>query len=99
MLNAGKILRPTVEQLRDAYLNQSQDWEQVHEQADLSWHHGVYMNTVFRRIQDQTYWMVGWRVSHDEETHTLRDGKIADDCIWHVEPYERVIVDYRVVAS
>jgi hypothetical protein len=89
--------KPTVEEIRDAHMEDNYDYEEVHEESDPSWRHGCYMSTVYKRLTDDTHWMVSWQLSDDGEYNSIRDGDITSSDIVQVEPYEKTVIDYRVV--
>lgn len=46
----------------------------VWREADDSWRHGSYITEVYKREEDDTYWMAQYRLSTDGETDELREG-------------------------
>lgn len=83
---------PTCEDL----WNDDVNYKSIYREADDSWRHGSYITEVFHRSSDNTYWMAGYRKSGDGEYNELREGE-AD--IIQVEPFERVVVDYRPIVK
>ena len=96
----NKLIKPTVKQLSDFCCENYDDDDVVdfdytdYRKIDNSWRHGCYISEVFRRISDDTYWMVNYQVSTDSETHTLRDEEINEDDIVRAQPY--TITSYKV---
>ncbi len=67
------------------------DLDPVWRHADDSWRHGSYVSEVYKRVEDDTYWMFNYRLSTDGETNELREG-FAEVCqVW---PEEVVTVRY-----
>jgi hypothetical protein len=94
-----QIVKPTTEEIRSAYMEDTQNFTMVDEVADTSWRHGCYMTTVYRRISDNTFWQVNWQVSGDGETNSIRDREISSQNITQVEPYDVTVVKYRRIVS
>lgn len=61
--------------------------EEVHEEIDDSWRHGVNKVTVFKD-EDGRYWEAHYRVSGDGEYHGIRDD---DFEIFEVTPVKKVV--------
>ena len=59
--------------------------------SDDSWRHGSYVDEVFHRASDDTYWMASYRLSTDGETNELHEG---DAEIRQVVPQEKTVVTY-----
>jgi len=64
----SEIIPPTCEEIRDDQL------KSVDREVDNSWRHGCYINEVYYREADDTYWNVSYRLSTDGETYELREG-------------------------
>ena len=60
---------PTCEELYE-----EEGFEIVSEEHDTSWRHGSYEATVFRRTNDNTFWLAAYCLSNDGETNELREG-------------------------
>jgi hypothetical protein len=93
-----EITKPTPKEIRDAWMEATEDFEQVHEEADPSWRHGCYMHTVFKRIADNTFWAVNWQCSGDGEYNTLRD-EVNSIEVFQVEPKEVTTTIYTALKS
>ena len=83
---------PTAETLRDAWREELEGWEAVHEEADPSYRHGCYMTTVFHRQADDTFWAASYTVSGDGEHNGLREGDADVSQVW---PHKVETVEYR----
>lgn len=66
-------------------------YKEVHREADDSWRHGCYVQEVYHRASDDTFWSVSFELSHDAETNGFREGT-AD--ISQVKPVEKTTVSY-----
>lgn len=64
-----EVTPPTHEELCEDEVN----IKSVYRDVDPSWRHGVYIDEVFHRVSDNTYWEVSYRRSTDCETHELRE--------------------------
>jgi hypothetical protein len=81
--------KPTVKELSDFYTKDYLGeplFEEIEETADPSWRHGCYMSTVYKRLEDNTFWNVKWKRSSDDEINTLRDEEIPESNISQVYP-------------
>ena len=94
---SDEIIKPTVEQLSDAYCEDDDDFTEVDQTSNPTWRHGCYMTTVYRRLSDETYWQVRWQQMDGDDYNSLRDCEITDSAITQVEPYEIVKTAYRAV--
>ena len=99
MEEMNKMIKPTIDDVRNAYCEDHDDFEEVYENADPSWRHGCYMTTVYKRLSDDTYWQVSWQRSGDGEYNSLRDKEIDTSDIVQVEPFSRTVIDYKPVGS
>ena len=68
---------PSIQDIQNSWQEETDDFVQVHEKADLSWRHGCYMTTVFHRTADDTYWAADYQKSGDGEIHGLREGEFS----------------------
>ena len=75
--------KPTCEELMEM--------ESVHRKSDDSWRHGAYIDEVFSRKADDTFWNASYRLSSDGETNELREGCAG---ISQVKPVEKVVITY-----
>ncbi len=66
-------------------------YESVNRESDDSWRHGAYIDEVFKRQSDGTYWLASYRLSSDGETHELREGHAV---ISEVVPVEVTTIRY-----
>lgn len=55
-----------------------------------------YRTEIYRRLEDETFWLVGYRHSTDGEENQLRDGTAI---ITRVEPYRIVETRYTPIAD
>jgi len=79
--------KPTCEELMEM--------DSVYREADDSWRHGSYVDEVFHRTYDDTFWNASYCLSYDGETNELREGVAG---IEQVTPVEKTVVKYiRVV--
>lgn len=90
-----EVIKPTLEEIKEAY--DSHEFEEVYEELDDNWRHGNYVFTVYKRLEDNTYWSINYQVSGDGEYNSLRDGDCRDSDISQVEPYEVTTTKYKPV--
>lgn len=90
------ITLPTGREIRDAWREETEDFVEVHEDADPSYRHGCYMTTVFRRVSDDTYWAAHYTVTGDGEYNKLRDDPDSVSII-QVQPVQVTTTMYRPV--
>jgi hypothetical protein len=83
------VQAPTCEELWNEELGDA-----IWQDADPSWRHGCYINEVYKRESDGTYWRASYRRSTDGETNELREGTAK---IVQVEPVPSV--SYRPVVK
>ena len=88
-------MKPTIEEIRSAWREDIDGFEQVHEDADPSWRHGCYMTTVFKRLSDETFWSVSWQKNGDGEYNSLRDGDCSDSDVTQVWPHSVTTIEYK----
>lgn len=92
------ITPPTPEEIRDfcmeEYEGDQPPFEKVHQHADPSWRHGCYMDTVYKRLSDGTFWSVSWQRSGDGEYNSIRDGGLGQGDIVQVWPKAVPTVEY-----
>lgn len=72
------IPKPTAQQLSNAWLEETDDFELVREESDPSWRHGCYMTWVFKRLEDGTFWSTSGTQSGDNEHNSLREAECSD---------------------
>jgi len=68
--------------------------EDVWNESLTGWRHGTDEKTVFHREEDDTYWMVDYKVSTDGESHGIRDDTYT---IAQVRPVKRVVTEYEKI--
>lgn len=67
---------PTPEEIRSAYICDTQDIVKVTEVSDSNARNVFNMTTTFKRLSDNTCWAVSWISSRDGEFNEIRDGGI-----------------------
>ena len=76
---------PSNGELFDALCGDSDLFEEVHNESDTGYRHGTYESTVFKRVEDNTYWSASYTLSGDGEEHGLREGYAGISQVWPVE--------------
>lgn len=88
---------PTGQQLSDAFVEESVDFELIHETTSPARHGYAYV-LVFKRKADGTFWKVHGRSASDNDFNTLRD---TPDSVVPIQvvPQQRTITEFVAAAA
>lgn len=82
--------KPTIEEICDAWRDDTDKFETVIDELDGTWRHGTEHTLVVERLSDNTFWRVFYRHETSGEYNDLRDGDLSDSDIVQVKPIEVV---------
>lgn len=89
--------KPTIEQMIDAWREDTDDFEIMEDEPYDTWRHGTVHQLIVKRLSDETYWSICYRSQPDGEYNSLRDGDEDQRDISQVKQVEKTIITYEDV--
>ena len=82
------MLAPTLSELWDC---DQEKLQLIFSDTVDKWRWGTIERDIYRRLSDDTYWSIYYRMSSDGETNEFRDGETE---VTQVYPTTKVIIEY-----